>query len=209
MRPLAPRRGPRPPSFSAFRLAASGPRTNRRVRSRPASTRTKPRSTTPRRSSSTWAARPRSGWSATAYSRLLPAQAHLPETLQRRWTYYALYPNTFFDIYPEHMDFFQIIPVASGKSILRGRSYSLPEHRESRLLTAVKYLNSRINQRVQREDNQLTKSVQQGLASSGYERGILSDKEKLVKHFDDYIRRKIPEANYLNPPAQGRHTEGA
>lgn len=152
---------------------------------------------------------PRSGWSATAYSRLLPAQAHLPETLQRRWTYYALYPNTFFDIYPEHMDFFQIIPVAPGKSILRGRSYSLPEHRESRLLTAVKYLNSRINQRVQREDNQLTKSVQQGLASSGYERGILSDKERLVKHFDDYIRRKIPEANYLNPPAQGRHTEGA
>ena len=97
------------------------------------------------------------------------------------------------------MDFFQIIPVAPGRSLLRGRSYSLVDQRESRLLTAIKYLNTRINHRVQQEDNQLTKSVQQGLASGSYQRGILSDKEVLVKHFGDFIRRKVPEANSLWP----------
>ena len=142
---------------------------------------------------------PKSGWSERAYSRLLPEQEHLPESMRRRWTYYALYPNTFFDIYPEYMDFFQIIPVAPGRSLLRGRSYSLVDQRESRLLTAIKYLNTRINHRVQQEDNQLTKSVQQGLASGSYQRGILSDKEVLVKHFGDFIRRKVPEANSLWP----------
>ena len=142
---------------------------------------------------------PKNGWSARAYSRLLPDQVRLPKTLRRRWTYYALYPNTFFDIYPEYMDFFQIIPVSHGRSILRGRSYSLADQIESRQLTAAKYLNTRINRRVQLEDNRLTKSVQQGLTSGSYQRGILSDKEVLVKHFGDFIRRKIPEANSLSP----------
>ena len=145
---------------------------------------------------------PGAGWSARAYSHLLPEQKHLPESMRRRWTYYALYPNTFFDIYPEYMDFFQIIPIAPGRSLLRGRSYSLQANQESRLLNAVKYLNTRINHRVQREDNELTASVQQGLASGSFERGILSDKEVLLKHFGDYIRRKVPEANSLSPPTR-------
>lgn len=142
---------------------------------------------------------PKSGWSERAYSRLLPEQNHLPESMRRRWTYYALYPNTFFDIYPEYMDFFQIIPLSPGRSLLRGRSYSLSDQRASRLLTAIKYLNTRINHRVQQEDNRLTTSVQQGLASGSYERGILSDKELLLKHFGDFIRRKVPQANSLRP----------
>ena len=142
---------------------------------------------------------PKSGWSERAYSRLLPEQDHLPDSMRRRWTYYALYPNTFFDIYPEYMDFFQIIPLSPGKSLLRGRSYSLSDQKESRLLKAVKYLNTRINRRVQQEDNRLTASVQLGLESGSYQRGILSEKEVLVKQFGDFIRRKVPQANSLRP----------
>ena len=142
---------------------------------------------------------PRSGWSARAYSRLSPEQRHLPQSMRRRWTYYAFYPNTFFDIYPEYMDFFQIIPLSPGRSLLRGRSYSLSDQKGSRLLKAVKYLNTRINHRVQQEDNRLTASVQQGLESGSYQRGILSYKEVLVKHFGDFIRRKVPQANSLRP----------
>ena len=97
------------------------------------------------------------------------------------------------------MDFFQIIPLSPGKSLLRGRSYSLSDQKESRLLKAVKYLNTRINRRVQQEDNRLTASVQLGLESGSYQRGILSEKEVLVKQFGDFIRRKVPQANSLRP----------
>ena len=136
--------------------------------------------------------RPQPSWSAEAYNKLLPDQTHLPEAMRRRWTYYALYPNNFFDCYPDQVNFFQILPVAPGKSLLRCQSYVL--HDDSRAMRATRYLNSRINDRVQDEDNGLIESVQMGLESSSYQTGVLSDKENLVKHFGDFIRDRIPSA---------------
>tara|TARA_B100000929_G_scaffold203441_1_gene161784 strand:- start:158 stop:1390 length:1233 start_codon:yes stop_codon:yes gene_type:complete len=137
-------------------------------------------------------ARPQPSWSAEAYNKLLPDQTHLPKEMRRRWTYYALYPNNFFDCYPDQVNFFQILPVAPGKSLLRCQSYVLQD--DSRAMRATRYLNSRINDRVQDEDNDLIESVQKGLISSSYQSGVLSDKENLVKHFADFIRDKIPSA---------------
>ena len=142
--------------------------------------------------------KPGANWSVERYHQMLPDQAHLPETMRRRWTYYALYPNTFFDLYPDKMDFFQILPVAPGRSVLRGRSYGLASG--DRLMKAVRYLNDRINARVQHEDNRLTEAVQHGIVSSSYQGGILSDKEILVKQFGDYLKEKIPEATSMTKP---------
>jgi len=144
---------------------------------------------------------PKPNWSVENYHHLLPEQPHLPKDMRRRWTYYVLYPNTFFDFYPDRMDFFQILPVAPGRAQLRGRSYALPESsiEKTRLMKAVHFLNNRINARVQLEDNELTASVQLGLSSSSYTVGVLSDKEVLVKQFGDFIRKKIPAANSLMP----------
>ncbi len=137
-------------------------------------------------------AQPLKNWSAQRYHKLLPTHEHLPADLQRRWSYYTLFPNTCFDLFPDSMDFFQMIPVAPGKMLLRGRSYVLPDERPE--IPAVHYLNDRINMRVQAEDNLLTAEVQKGLSSSGYKVGILSDKECLVKHFQDWVRERIPAA---------------
>ena len=43
--------------------------------------------------------------SERAYQRLLPRVDHLPETHQRKWLYYKLFPNVAFDIYPDQVDF--------------------------------------------------------------------------------------------------------
>jgi hypothetical protein len=51
--------------------------------------------------------------------------------------------------------------------------------------------------RVQAEDNRLTSEVQKGLGSASYQYGILSDKELLVRHFQDWIRQQIPAATRL------------
>ena len=41
---------------------------------------------------------------------------HLPEDMRRRWTYFGLCPNVFFDIYPEWMDFFHVLPLGAARS---------------------------------------------------------------------------------------------
>ncbi|MEO2175321.1 MAG: SRPBCC family protein, partial [bacterium] len=147
---------------------------------------------------------PKPNWSVEKYHRLLLEQTHLPAHMRRRWTYYVLYPNTFIDIYPEKMDFFQILPIGPGKSQLRGRSYALHKSAtdRSREMKAVRYLNNRINAQVQHEDNVLTASVQEGLASSSYSVGVLLDKEVLVKQFGDFVRSRIPVASLLFPPGE-------
>ena len=141
--------------------------------------------------------KPRAGWSIENYHKLLPDLDYLPDFSRRRWSYLVLFPNTFFDFYPDRVDFYQVLPTTAGKALLRGRSYDIKD--DSRLMRVVRYLNERINWRVQEEDNTLTESVQEGLGSSSYVNGILSDKEVLLKHFGDYIRRNIPEAASTTP----------
>jgi len=144
---------------------------------------------------------PLNNWSVRKYHKLLPRYSHLPEALQRRWSYYGLFPGTYFDLYPDKVDFMQMLPVAPGKMMLRGRAYLLPD--DSRRARAARYLNDRINIRVQEEDTSLTMEVQKGLESGGYRHGILSDKEVLVRHFQDWIRERLPVAHLADEPAAG------
>ena len=144
---------------------------------------------------------PQRSWSVRHYRKLLPAFEHLSEEVRRRWTYVTLFPNISFDVMPDKMDFFQLVPVAPGECLLRGRSYALPdERRETR---AARYLSNRINWRVQDEDNALTLSVQGGLGSSAYDVGLLSEKEVVVKGFQDWIRDRLPVASLHKAPPAG------
>jgi phenylpropionate dioxygenase-like ring-hydroxylating dioxygenase large terminal subunit len=144
---------------------------------------------------------PRRSWSARHYARILPDFAHLPDEQNRRWSYFGLFPNVYFDVFPDYMDTFQVIPVGPGKSLLRSQAYALPD--DSRATKAARFLSLRINTQVQDEDNALTASVQQGLASSGYTHGVLSDKEIVLKGFQDWLRARIPAARLANAPTPG------
>jgi phenylpropionate dioxygenase-like ring-hydroxylating dioxygenase large terminal subunit len=144
---------------------------------------------------------PLANWSVQRYHKLLPGYDHLPTEMRRRWTYFGLFPNTYFDLFPEKMDFMQMVPLAPGKMLLRGRCYALPDaRRETR---AVRWLSDRINARVQHEDNLLTSEVQKGLSTSAYGRGILSDKEVLVRHFQEWVRERVPVARVQDEPPPG------
>jgi hypothetical protein len=56
---------------------------------------------------------------------------------------------------------------------------------------------------VQAEDEVLTRSVQQGLESGAYTRGILSDKEIVLAGFQDWIRERLPVSRLVEAPARG------
>ena len=57
--------------------------------------------------------------------------------------------------------------------------------------------------RVQAEDEVLTRSVQRGLASGAYTRGILSSKEIVLAGFQDWIRARMPVTQLTQAPPRG------
>jgi phenylpropionate dioxygenase-like ring-hydroxylating dioxygenase large terminal subunit/AcrR family transcriptional regulator len=143
----------------------------------------------------------KSSWSAQRYAAFLPTIEHLPEDMRRRWTYFGLFPNVFFDVYPEWLDFFHVVPTGPGRVRIRARSYGFPDDR--REMRAARFLCARLNARVQAEDEVLTRSVQQGLSSGAYSQGILSDREVVLGGFQDWIRARLPVARLRQAPARG------
>ncbi|HEV7255245.1 MAG TPA: aromatic ring-hydroxylating dioxygenase subunit alpha [Mesorhizobium sp.] len=140
----------------------------------------------------------RSTWSERHYLKLLPDVEHLPEDRRRSWRYYSTFPNLAFDIYPDQIDYFQILPVAPGRCVSRARAYALPDNR--REMRAARWLNQRINAQVGMEDVGLVEGAQAGLASLGYGTGLLSKKEARIKLFQDRIREIIPMVRSPTPP---------
>jgi phenylpropionate dioxygenase-like ring-hydroxylating dioxygenase large terminal subunit/AcrR family transcriptional regulator len=125
-------------------------------------------------------------WSIANYARLLPEIDHLPEADRRRWSYFFLYPSFAFDVYPEMMDFMQVIPTGPGRCKVRWRAYGLPC--ESREMRATRWLNQRINLQVHAEDVALIRSVQKGLSGGGYGEGMLNTKEVCLRAFQGWVR---------------------
>lgn len=140
-------------------------------------------------------------WSERLYQRLLPEVPHLPTEQQRRWLYFKLWPNFAFDIYPDQIDFMQWLPTGPTSCVIREISYALPDAR--REMRAARYLNWRINRRVNAEDTALITRVQQGMASQSFTIGPLSDTEVCLRHFCRRIRALIPEARLERAPAAG------
>jgi len=137
--------------------------------------------------------------SNTAYKTVLPPTDHLPEERQRLWTYYKLWPNLMFDVYPDQVDFMQFIPLTPTSCILRESAYALPDDR--REMRVARYLNARINRDVNREDKDLIERVQAGMASSSFRTGPLGRGEICLRHFADQMRDTIPLARHAAKPA--------
>ncbi|WP_206367513.1 aromatic ring-hydroxylating dioxygenase subunit alpha [Sphingomonas sp. HDW15A] len=137
--------------------------------------------------------------SERAYQSLLPAALHLPESHRRKWLYFKLFPCVAFDIYPDQVDFMQWIPTGPTTSVIREISYALPDPR--REMRAARYLNWRINRRVNLEDTALISRVQRGMESDSFTPGPLGKSEVCLRNFTAKLRAFIPEARLERPPA--------
>jgi carnitine monooxygenase subunit len=144
---------------------------------------------------------PSANWSERLYQALLPSVPHLPVSRQRTWTYYKLWPNTAFDLYPDQVDFMQFIPVSATETLIREIAYVHPDER--REMHAARYLNWRINRQVNLEDKSLIERVQAGMGSSSYGSGPLGDSEVCLRSFARRMRTLIPECRQPRAPATG------
>ena len=144
---------------------------------------------------------PSANWSERAYQRFLPQVAHLPPQRQRLWTYFKLWPNVAFDIYPDQIDFMQFLPVSPTQTLIREIAYVHPDER--REMRAARYLNWRINRQVNREDTVLIERVQAGMASSSYSSGPLSRDVVCLRSFGRRMRELIPQSRLGQAPPHG------
>ena len=144
---------------------------------------------------------PSSQLSERLYQAVLPRSPHLPEERQRLWTYFKMWPNIAFDIYPDQIDFMQFVPVSPTETLIREVVYVHPDAR--REMRAARYLNWRINRRVSLEDKALIERVQAGMASSSYVAGPLSSGEVCLRSFARRMRTLIPESILPQPPPRG------
>ncbi|MGH8200096.1 MAG: aromatic ring-hydroxylating oxygenase subunit alpha [Steroidobacteraceae bacterium] len=144
----------------------------------------------------------RSGnWSEGHYQTLLPTVAHLPAERQRLWTYFKLWPNIAFDIYPDQIDFMQFLPISPTQTLIREIAYVHPDDR--RQMRAARYLNWRINRQVSAEDKVLIERVQEGMGADGYTPGPLGTGEACLRSFAQRMRELIPESRLSRAPARG------
>jgi phenylpropionate dioxygenase-like ring-hydroxylating dioxygenase large terminal subunit len=147
------------------------------------------------------AAEPSAALSERAYQALLPVVHELPPEHRRRWVYFKLWPNFAFDVYPDQVDFMQWIPLSPTETVIREIAYAHPDAR--REMRVARYLNWRINRRVNREDKALIERVQAGMASSSYRAGPLGANEVALRSFGARMRERIPACRELAAPAPG------
>ena len=140
-------------------------------------------------------------WAEGLYQRLIGGIAtHLPEDQRKCWRFYSALPNLGIDVFPDQIDFFQVLPDGPGRCIIRGGVFGLPDER--REMRAVRYLSSRINTQVNNEDKHLCARVQRGLASASYKPGPLSQLEGWMLEFHNLLRDRIPEFRLASAPKQ-------
>jgi phenylpropionate dioxygenase-like ring-hydroxylating dioxygenase large terminal subunit len=137
------------------------------------------------------------------YQAVLPNAPHLPDDRQRLWTYLKLWPNVAFDIYPDQIDFMQMIPISPTETLIREIAYAHPDNR--REMRAARYLNWRINRRVSLEDKSLIERVQTGMGSRSYTPGPLGRTEVSLRSFARRMRELIPESRLERAPDAGWH----
>ncbi len=144
---------------------------------------------------------PSSRWSERTYQHLVRSTVtHLPGKLRSCWSFYSILPNLGIDVFPEQMDFFQVLPLEPGRALIRGGIYGLPDARPEMKL--LRWLGTRINRAVNSEDRDLCARVQRGLASSSYQPGPLSTLECWMLEFHDLLRARIPEVRLPAAPAR-------
>lgn len=144
---------------------------------------------------------PSANLSERLYQTLLPAVPHLPQERQRLWTYFKLWPNIAFDIYPDQIDFMQFLPVSPTETLIREIAYVHPDSR--REMRAARYLNWRINRQVSMEDRGLIERVQAGMACDSYTTGPLGESEVCLRSFARHMRQLIPESRAPRSPGKG------
>jgi phenylpropionate dioxygenase-like ring-hydroxylating dioxygenase large terminal subunit len=126
------------------------------------------------------------------YQRLARPMPGLPSDFHHGWGNIHLWPATFFEIYPHHVDTWQLQPTGLNSTVAVTMTLVDPSAKLRDRL--ARHLCHRLQGDVMDEDTELTDRVQVGLSAPSYHKGILNDEiESSVAKFQNLVRSAIPE----------------
>ncbi len=137
-------------------------------------------------------------WAVRNYTKISKPHDELPESLQKAWVYYGLFPNAVIALTPETVIFYQEFPLSTGQTMLRSGTYRYED--EDRQQRAARYLAGRIDRETVEEDIQLTIWSNESMASKSFEGFYLSDLEYGVRTHHDHLRNILPIYNVVEEP---------
>jgi carnitine monooxygenase subunit len=139
-------------------------------------------------------------WSVREYLKHSGGPEWLPEGCKRTWAYYGLFPNNVIVATPEALQFYQELPLAVERSVVRSHVYRRPQ--ESRRERLARYLAQRIDRETYAEDIQLSIWSNESMKSSAFEGFYLSDLERGLRSHHDQLRHLLPVMMLEAAPAE-------
>lgn len=135
---------------------------------------------------------PSKRWLERVYQRIARPMPHMPPQFAGCWGNAYLWPATFFEIYPHHVDTWQLFPL--GLSATRAVTMTLVDPGANLQDKLARILAHRLQGDVMHEDVTLTGRVVRGLRAPSYDRGMLNDQiESSVIRFHDMLLDHLPE----------------
>ncbi len=115
----------------------------------------------------------------------------LPDRFENRWGNVHIWPATFMEVYPHHIDTWQLQP--EGLEQTRAQTMTLVDPRAGLRDRFARWLSHRIQHDVMAEDVEITSRVQRGIAAPSYRDGVLNDEQEVsVVRFQKRLRMLLP-----------------
>jgi len=140
-----------------------------------------------------------------SYLDVLPQGSYLPESHQRTWVYWGMFPGFVVTLMPDMIEVYQTFSLGHQKSIMAGACYALDDSRPE--MQKAREYNRELNMTVGEEDIKLVKYSDQGMRSQVYQGALLSDLELGIASFQNQLRDLLPVVTQEQPPEVGKLAE--
>lgn len=125
----------------------------------------------------------------------------LPDRFEYGWGHAHLWPTTFMEIYPHHIDTWQLQPLGLGRT--RAWTMSLVDPDAGIRDRLARWAAHRLMHDVMAEDVEITTRVARGILAPSYRSGVLNDEQEVsVVRYQRQLRRLLPRIAELEAEEQ-------
>ena len=139
------------------------------------------------------------------YQSLIRRMPGMPEEFESAMGHVCIWPTTFFEIYPHHIDMWQLEP--AGLQRTRATTMTLVHPDEDEQDRRARELMRELNVDIMGQDVDITTRVQRGVQAPSYHSGILNDEQEFsVIRFQQRLRELLPRIAELEATATGERS---
>jgi len=136
------------------------------------------------------------------YQSLIRRMPGMPEEFEGWMGHVCIWPTTFMEIYPHHIDTWQLEP--TGLFSTRATTMTLVHPDEDDRARRARELMRELNVDIMGQDVDITTRVQRGVQAPSYHSGILNDEQEFsVIRFQQRLRELLPRIAELEATATG------